>query len=488
MPEPCSDREEGLLLAMDLGTTLLKVGLLDCEGRLVALGSARYPLYRPRPGQLEQRPEDWYRLLAEVASQLWRRGDVSPDQVIGIGLSGRGGGGVFLDATGRVLVPCWLDWRGASPDYLGSLGKQTARVNASTLGMAARLLWLRQNLPDAFAQTRRALLAKDYVLYRLTGEFAADESSGPMGREWPPNVFEAIGFDSAGLPAVLPLGAIAGHLSQQAARDLGLRPGLPVSVGGHDGVCASIGSGMIELGHAALTLGTTAVVRMVTAQPLYRTRSFSCFHYHFLEGRWACGGDAIMAGKAVEWAADALAADLPADKRFATLESAAAEVPAGAGGLLFSPFFAGTVAPRPRANATGAFRGLTFEHRRGHLFRAALEGVGYALLGIAEELEEAVGPIKEMRVTGGGSRSRLWIQCLADILQRPIGVPEDEASCRGAALLLALGLGYYVTSAAATSAMVRTMGTVEPRPELAEIYSQAYAHFLDGEAESSSVS
>jgi len=479
VPEACSDKTRGLLLAIDLGTTLLKVGLFDVEGHLMALEAARYPVYRPQPDWIEQRPEDWYHLLTGLLHSLWQDGEASPQQVLGIGLSGRGGGGVFLDEEGKVLAPCWLDWRGAGGDYLSSLRQQTDRISASALSLASRLLWLRENRPDIFTQTRHALQVKDYILYRLTGVLASDNSAGPADRDWPAEVFAAVGFDPAGLPAVLPLGALAGELTRTAAEELGLRPGLPVSVGAHDGVCANIGAGMIELGQAALTLGTTGVVRVVTGRPLYSTRSFSCFHYRFLEGRWACGGDAIMAGRAAEWAAQTLAADRPAPERFATLEAEATAVSAGCDGLLFLPFLSGTVAPRPRRDATGSFCGLTFGHDRAHLFRAALEGVGYALRGIADELMEVAGPLRDVRVTGGGSRSRLWVQCLADILERPLGVPEEEASARGAALLLALALGLYGRPADAAAAMTRTVETFQPRPETAAVYRQQYERFME---------
>ena len=467
---------DGVLLALDLGSTWLKVAAVAPDGSLIA--GARAPVQtdaRAREGAREQSPVDWWSQSVRLVRTLLDDARLSPQRILGLSATGRGANPVFLDVGGEPVTPVWLDGRSLADE-------RRARELAVDLGLppgayavrlAGRLAWLRDERPAVFGRIHTAMHAKDYLVYRLTGEAVTDPASGPDADRWPGDLFEALAVAGVRLPAVRPGWTVAGGLTEKSAEELGLPAGLPVAVGVHDGVAANIGAGAVQVGESALTLGTHAVIRGVVEQPAPGARRF----YELLPGRVCVGGNALYGGRSVDWLLRSTGDAGDVERRLAQLDGAAQAVPPGSGGTVFLPFLGGTVSPQVRPFARAAFAGLGLEADRAILYRAVLEGVAYALRGIRDELAGWDVRPRELRLSGGGARSHLWRSILADVLETPIVPTQDHAEGRGAAACLAIAIGCYADVDQAVGAMVRPEPAVTPDPRRVERYAEGYGRY-----------
>ncbi len=483
-----------LLISIDLGTTRLKVAGFQTNGTLQHLVVRRHTERRAfEDGEARrwQSADQWWTDTVSAVRQLLAHLD-SP-RILGIGLSGRGGAGVFADAAGRVVADPWADdrhrqhadrlreWRADRAD--------SVRLSNYGLALIAKYRWLADRHPARAAKVVRAFYAKDWLLYRLTGAHQTDWSSGPDGERWDPALADL------GLPAdLLPQPALpwelAAPLSAQAAGALGLDVGVPVAVGAHDGVAANIGAGAFSPGDIAITLGTHAVVRAVTDR--YPEGSFR--FYCFPPGLHVRGGNALMAGRSVDWVVELTDAAAGSDRTAAyrVLEDAAAGVPAGARGLTFLPYLAGQVAPVQRPHARGALLGMALDHGRAELYRAVLEGGAFAVRQLFEQvtgwIADVPGPAdprrkvgaprsaeqRRVRVTGGGADSELWIRILTDVIGQSIESTGQAVEARGAAMCLSVALGFHADLEAAARAMVRVVHRTDPDPAGVAEYEGVY--------------
>jgi xylulokinase len=464
-----------LILAIDAGTSFLKTVVFDRDGRIVARARAPFVTRRPAPGAAEQDPDGWLDLIVEAVAEL-RAGGVDLGRVAGIGLSGRGGNAIFLDAADAVLAPCWVDRRtaGASRALAEAIGED---LDYQTRALAPKVYFLKLSQPDAFARLALPLFCKDFLLYRLTGVAATDPSSVISATGWPKRVWDAVGFPVEKLAPIRPHTEVAGGLRPELAARLGLPAGLPVGVGGHDGACANAGAGAVRPGQVCLTMGTQGVVRAIAAADANaRERRVSCYPY--LPGRWCCSGDLIRAGSAPTLVATLLDPDGAANN--AALHDgftrAAREVPPGANGLTYLPFPGGQISPELRLDARAAFLGMSAETTRAELYRASLEGVACAFRSVVEREREVGLPVDDIRLTGGGAENELWCQIMADVLNCPLTLVEPEEGARGAAMFLAVGLGWFPSPEAAADAWVRPVRRIEPSADAAT-YEQVYRRF-----------
>jgi len=315
--------------------------------------------------------------------------------------------------------------------------------------------------PENARRLRYVLAVKDVIALRLTGEAVTDPASGPDTLAWPLRPLAELEFPIAALPKVRLPWQAAGTLLPKAASMVGLHAGIPVATGAHDGVAAQIGSGMVHPGDAALTLGTHAVLRVITASPSVNDR----YRFYSLWGetdpRQVHGGNARMGGASASWLARAGGGT---EQRLQRLEQAARPVPPGSDGVLFLPFLGGMYYPEQRSAMRGAFLGLSARHREGDLYRAVLEGVAFALRHIAESLDTMGVPAHVLRLTGGGARSALWRQVLADVLAVPLGISAAPGfeECVGAARCAWVMLGRYPDIDAAVQAGLDPVETVRP--------------------------
>ena len=346
---------------------------------------------------------------------------------------------------------------------------------------APKILWVKNNEPEIYGRIAHILLPKDYVRYRLTGALATDKA-GAAGtqlfdvrrRVWSDEVVNKLGIDPAWLPETFEGTAVTGHLTPQAAAATGLPAGIPVVAGGGDQAANAVGTGAVVDGVVALSLGTSGVVFASSDVPVVEPDGRLHAFCHAVPGKWHLMGVMLSAAGSLRWYRDALAPGV----RFDDLLAPAADVPAGSEGLLFLPYLTGERTPHPDPLARGGFVGLTVRHSRPHLTRAVLEGVAFGLRDSLELMRGAgLADITQIRASGGGLRSLLWRQILADVLQTAIvTVNSTEGAAYGAAVLALVGAGMFASVEEACAALVQITGKTEPSGDTA-VYNQLYPFY-----------
>jgi xylulokinase len=396
---------------------------------------------------------------------------------------------VLLDAAGEVLRPAilWNDQRtGTECDELRELVGPDALIaitgnDALTGFTAPKMLWVRNHEPDIFARTAHVLLPKDYVRYRLTGTYAIDRAGGSgtilfdlAARDWSRQIVETIGVPRDWLPPTFEGTSITGTVTNEAAALTGLRPGTPVMAGGGDQAANGVGVGAVTPGVVAISVGTSGVVFAATDRPVVEPQGRLHAFCHAVPGMWHLMGVMLSAAGSYRWFHDAVASDVG----YEDLNRSAATVGAGAGGLVFLPYLTGERTPHPDPLARGAFVGLTVRHTLGHMARAVMEGVTFGLRDSVELMDAEVS-LDEVRVSGGGAASALWLQIIADVLDRPVRVVGTaESAAHGAAILAATGAGGFGSVAEACDAVVEVGPEVAPGGDAAR-YGEMYQLFQE---------
>jgi xylulokinase len=458
------------VLALDLGTSAAKAGVVALDGRLRGEARATYPLLLDgEAGRAEQDPDAWWDALREVAASALRRAaEDGPLEPIAICCVGQGPTLVPTAADGRAVgnAVTWLDRRSGaeSASVAATLGRHG--WNVTLLGSARRLAVA---APDVASRASWFLSAWDYVALRLCG-VAAAALQDPADAVTPDDARLA-GLDGRSAPPGIRAGTVLGGLLAGPAGELGLPAGLLVVAGVNDAIATFLGAGLTVAGQAIDTGGTSGgfglyVASPVTVPPLWTGAAP-------LPGLWYVGGAMAGTGKALDWfVADALggAASL------STLLEEAASVRAASEGLVFLPYLAGERWPLHDPSARGAFVGLTLHHGRGHLARAVLEAAAFAVRHVAGPARDVGLPFTELRVTGGTAASRLWNGIKADVLGVEVVVPAvTEASVIGAAILAAVGAGAHPDLRAGVAAMTHDAERIEPDPAAVAIYDRAFA-------------
>lgn len=476
------------LLGIDASTTGVKALLIDQDGVVVGSASTEQPLYTPQSLWSEQNPADWWNgAVASIRTVLAETG-VSGDEVQGVGLTGQMHGLTLLDENGDVLRPAilWNDQRtGAQCDEIRRrIGRkrliEITGNDALTGFTAPKILWVQENEPHIYKKIRHILLPKDYVRYQLTGDFAVDRADGAgtilfdiKTRDWSPEMLDALGIPLEWLPKTYEGSQITGKVTAAAAQATGLKAGTPVIAGGGDQAAQAVGVGAVQPGIVALTLGTSGVVFATTDQPFIEPDGRLHAFCHSVPGRWHLMGVMLSAAGSLRWYRDTVA---PGQSYDSLLEPAK-DVPPNCEGLLFLPYLTGERTPHPDPLARGAFAGLTIRHGAAHMSRAVLEGVAFGLRDSFELMKSAgLSSIHQVRVSGGGARSMLWRQILADVMDAElITVNSTEGAAFGAALLAGVGTGVWDHVDAACQTAIKQTGCTTPNPETVAKYEQGYA-------------
>jgi len=480
-------------LGIDASTTATKALLMSADGAVVSVASSEYTYETPRPMWTEQHPDLWWQGTVDSIRQTLSQSRVDPDEIKGVGLTGQMHGLVLLDGHGKVLRPAilWNDQRtGAECDEIRArLGKeqfiQITGNDALTGFTAPKILWVKNNEPHIFSQIEHILLPKDYVRFKLTGEYAADKAGGSgtvlfdvRERDWSHTVVEALGINPAWLPPTFEGAAVTGHITPPAAEATGLKAGTPVMGGGGDQAAAAVGTGAVVEGVVSLSLGTSGVVFASADRPIIEPQGRLHAFCHAAPGKWHLMGVMLSAAGSLRWYRDTLAPESDFDE----LVGAAAGIPPGSDGLLFLPYLTGERTPHPDPLARGAFVGLTVRHTQPHLTRAVLEGVAFGLRDSFQLMQGAgLADIRQARVTGGGAKSPLWRQILADVLGvELVTVNTVEGAAHGAAILAATGAGVYLDVASACAEIIKLTGVTAPGParttyeEVYPLYRELY--------------
>lgn len=467
------------ILAIDLGTTHAKAGVVDLDGRL--LGSGRFAcdlLLDKALGIAEQDVGDWW--TAAIGAAREALADAGEGiEIAGIGLDGHGPSvaavGTAMQPTRRAIT--WMDTRPRAEQ--AELESATGLLGWS-LGVLPAALWIAHHDPDGASRTRWYLNTWEYLGLRLAGVAATTTVAGQADPDR--GALRAAGLDVDAIPPRIGTGAVLGGLTPAAAEELGARPGTPIVAGHNDAFASMLGAGLRAPGDAFDAGGTAGGFGVYWDRPVVAAGGF-CGPGP-LPGLVFVGGAMAATGAALDWFREAVvgpAAGARADERIGleALVAEAATTEPGADGLVFLPYLAGERSPLWDPSARGAFVGLSLEHRRGHLVRAILEGAAYAIRDVARPILAAGVRVDRMVVTGGPARSPLWSQIKADVTGFAVDVPEVvDAAVLGSAIWAAVGVGAHPDLATAIAKMTRVQRHIQPRPELAERYEAAFEAYV----------
>lgn len=485
------------LLGIDIGTSATKTVLFDEEGRVISSASQEYPLHQPRNGWAEQDPEDWKRAvlgtLRTVVEQSGRSG-LEGSEIKGIGLSGQMHGLVMLDGEGKVLRPSiiWCDQRTGEEveDMLRIMPRERwieITANPPLTGWtAAKILWVKKHEPELYAKCRHILLPKDYIRYILTGKFATEvsDASGMQlldvpGRCWSEEILEKLEIDPSLLGTVYESCQVTGELLPEIAELTGLSAGTKVVGGAGDNAAAAVGTGVVENGTAFTTIGTSGVVfahsDSLTIDPKGRVHTCCCA----VPGAWHVMGVTQAAGLSLKWFKDQFCQDYMEESArlgedvYDRINREIDAVPVGSDRLIYLPYLMGERTPHLDPDCRGVFFGLSAIHTKAHLLRAVMEGVSYSLCDCNQILKEMGVRVDRMMACGGGGRSPVWRQMLADLYGCEVqNVSQTEGPALGAAILAGVGCGIYGSVPEACKALIAENSRTAPIPERREIYAR----------------
>jgi xylulokinase len=474
-------------LGIDIGTGGSRALLVDKNGLVKASFTAAHAeITMQQPLWAEQEPDDWWRAAQLAIRGVLEQSGVKNSEIRGIGLSGQMHGLTLLDASHKVIRPAliWCDQRSQPQvDFINStVGKEKVlewTANPVLTGFTLpKLLWVRDHEPAAYERVRQMLLPKDYIRFRLTGEFATEvsDASGTslfdvVNRRWSQELAEALGVDRTILPRVYESSEISGRISTEAATATGLAAGTPVVGGGGDQAASAVGNGIVSPGIVSCTLGTSGVVfahmEQVQYDPAGRVHTFC----HAVTGKWHVMGVTQAAGLSLQWFRNQLAPGTPYD----SLMQEAASAKPGCDGLYWLPYLMGERTPHLDPTIRGGWAGLTARHTRADLIRSIIEGVSYSQCDGLDIIENLGIEIRSVRASGGGANSPFWRQILADVFDKPVvTLASQEGSAYGAALLGLVGTGEFSSVPEVCNAVIQERETILPRPAEAAIYHEGH--------------
>ena len=479
-------------LGIDTSTTSSKALLIDNDGKVVAVESSPHTLQTPKPLWSEQDPLEWWNAVSASIRSVLQKAGVGGEGIGAVGLTGQMHGLVLLDETGNVLRPAilWNDQRTQSQcdEIHRRIGKEKfiqITGNVALTGFTApKILWVKENEPHVFAKAKHVLLPKDYIRYRLTGEYAMDKADGAgtvlfdlKSRDWSDEVLSALDIPRAWMPKTFEGTEFTGTVTEEAASLTGLKVGTPVAAGGGDQAAGAVGVGAVEAGVVALTVGTSGVVFATTPSALIEPDGRLHAFCHAVPGMWHFMGVMLSAAGSLQWYRDTLAPEVSFDDLLKESET----IPAGSEGLQFLPYLSGERTPHPDPLARGAFIGLTLRHSRAHMTRAVLEGVSFGLKDSFTLIQNAgLGAITQVRASGGGTKSALWRQILASVLDAElVTVNTTEGGAYGAALLAGVGAGAWSDVVSACKVCVKITGSTQPDPAQVDVYRSSYAVYRE---------
>jgi len=487
-------------LGIDIGTSGTKTLAIDEDGTILASAVESYPCYVPRPLWSEQDPEDWWQATIRSVRRVVQKARLKPAEVKAIGLSGQMHGSVFLDKKQRVIrrAILWNDQRTSAEcremeERVGGRANLIRLVaNPAMTGFTApKILWLRNHEPRHFEKLAKVLLPKDEVRRRMTGEFATEvsDASGMLlldvaQRRWSKELLAALELDEGLLATCYESEEVTGKLTRQAADLLGLSTECVVVGGAGDCAAGAVGNGIVQRGVLSTSIGTSGVMFVhsdeVKIDPEGRVHTFC----HAVRGKWHMMGVNLSAGGSLQWFRNELCkADMAQAKKagkevYELLIREAESVRPGSDGLFFLPYLSGERTPHADPDARGCFVGLTLAHTRGHLIRAIMEGVTYAMRDSLEIIEGLGVPVQQIRASGGGSRSPLWRQIQADVFGRKVvTINSEEGPAYGVALLAAVGAGAFKNIAEACKATIRPVKQTSVNRAAKAYYDRAFPEY-----------
>ena len=462
------------LMGLDISTTGAKALIIDENGNVISVANTDQPISQPKPLWSEQNPADWWDGTTKSIRHALAEANLTGDDIRAIGLTGQMHGLVMLDGEGDVLRPSilWNDQRTqAQCDYMTETIGFNRLIeltgNRALTGFTApKILWVRDNEPEVYAKTKHILLPKDYIRFKLTDTYATD-MAGAAGtsllnvaeRAWSQDVLSALDIPMEWMPPVHEGSQVTGTISQAGSEATGLKVGTPVVGGGGDQAAGAVGMGCVTPDKIGVTVGTSGVVFAPLSEYAYEPDGLLHAFCHAVPNTWHFMGVMLSAAGSLQWYKDTFAPDMDFDSLLEETKT----VPAGSEGLFFLPYLTGERTPHPDPLARGAFIGMTSRHTRGHMTRAVLEGVAFGLKDSFTLVDNAGLPDQfEVRISGGGAKSPIWQQIIADILDAPlVNINTTEGGAFGAAILASIEAGFYDDVASACEAMIQTGDNVQ---------------------------
>ncbi|MBN2710208.1 MAG: xylulokinase [Calditrichaceae bacterium] len=477
-----------IVIGIDLGTSGVKALAINEDGKILASAMETYPLFQPKAGYSEQDPADWWKGVVKVIRQITNNSGIDKKEIKAVSLSGQMHGSVFLDAKNEVIrFPLlWNDTRNHEQcrkitQIVGEERLLSMVGNPALEGFTApKVLWLKDNEPANYSKLKTLLLPKDYINYKLTGRVCSEmsDAAGSLlldvkNRKWAVKLAEEIGLNPEILPPVLESTDVVGEILPEVAQETGLPKSVRVIGGGADNACSAVGNGIVKESVILASLGTSGVVLAHTDQmhhdPQGRIHSFN----HSVPNRWYLMGVTLSAGFSMSWLKNNIV-----EKDYDEINRQAAEVKPGSEGVMFLPYLAGERTPHRDPLARGVFFGLSGIHSQKHIMRSVFEGVAFALRDSLELIKNLNIKPGQIRITGGGAKSALWRQIMADVFGYPVHTMQsEEGPAFGAALIAATGAGIYKTLQDAVDQTVGLGDVTEPIKENVSRYNEIYPLF-----------
>lgn len=473
-----------LYVGIDLGTSAVKLLLMDGEGKIQKIVSREYPLYFPHPGWSEQKPEDWYEQVMDGMKELIAEADKS--KIAGISFGGQMHGLVILDKEDEVIRPAilWNDGRTYEEcDYLNNvIGKEKLSeytANISFTGFTApKILWVKNKEPENFKKIVKIMLPKDYIAYKLTGVNCTDvsDASGMLlmdvkNRRWSKEMCEICGISEEMLPKLYESYECVGTVKPEIARELGIPETVKVAAGAGDNAAAAVGTGTVGDGMCNISLGTSGTI-FISSEKFGVDKNNALHAFAHADGHYHLMGCMLSAASCNKWWMDEI---------IGTSDYGAEQKKIGALGenhVYFLPYLMGERSPHNNPNARGTFIGMTMDTTRADMTQAVLEGVAFALRDSFEVAKSLGIKIERTKICGGGAKSPLWKKMIANILNLKVDVIEsEEGPALGGAMLAAVACGEYKNVEEAAAKIVRIVDTVEPEEELVKKYDERYQQF-----------
>lgn len=473
-----------LYIGVDLGTSSVKLLLMNEKGEIKSIVTREYPLYFPKPGWSEQKPEDWYTNLVDGIKELMKAGN--PDEVEGISFGGQMHGLVILDKNDKVLRPAilWNDGRTQEEcDYLNNvIGRE--KISAYTANMALtgftapKLMWVKKHEPEIFNKIEKIMLPKDYLAYKLSGVHCTDvsDASGMLlfdvkNKCWSKEMIDIVGIKESQLAQIFESYEVVGNLTEAAAKEMGLSTKVKIIAGAGDNAAGAVGTGTLEHGMCSVSLGTSGTVFIATDK--FAVDDANAMHsFAHANGKYHFLGCMLSAASANKWWMD----EIIGTKDYAKEQSGIGEL--GYNNVFFLPYLMGERTPHNNPLARGTFIGMTMDTSRADMTQAVLEGVTFALRDALEVARSFGVEIKRVRLNGGGAKSPLWCKMVANIMNVKVDkINSEEGPGYGAAILAAVGCGKFASVEEASSKLIKVVSTTEQEPEIVARYEEKYKKF-----------
>lgn len=459
------------VMGIDLGTSSVKAILMDRKGTITAVSQKGYEVEIPTSGFAHQAPEIWWKQTKAAIQEAIKKAGITPEEITASGFSGQMHGLVALDKENQPVMPAiiWMDQRSKEQQekilkIVREQGLEEQLMNRPMPGMLiCSLLWLKEHLPRTYEKTTHILLPKDYIRFRLGGTIETDETDGAgslafsvRDRQWCRPLLEKLGISPSLFPKAVKPYAVTGKVTKKAAEETGLSEGTLLVAGGADSAMQLTGNGVIKEGMLAINIGTASQILTVMSEPVYDKKLRTQTLCHTVPGLWYQQCGSLNGGNTLSWLKNRI---LKTDADFKKMDTEAGQIPPGSGGVIFLPYLAGERAPYENPDASGIFYGLSMEHQQAHMVRSVMEGVVLNLRECLDIFKETGIRIQQpcLLTSGGGARGETWRQIQADIFDMPVYKTEtEEEACTGAALMAAVGAGWFSSVEEGVKSVVRT--------------------------------